>query len=174
MVEDLRTLSLADAGELQLTVETLDVGELVQTAVRRMAPLARERDVSIRRRIPDSAVTIQGDEDKLQQALTNLVDNGLRHAPAGGNVVVEAGHINGMAFLAVSDDGPGIPADELPNLFDRFWRGDKSRSRGGGGSGLGLAIVQQIVLLHGGEVVVESPPAGGSRFIISLPAPDPP
>jgi signal transduction histidine kinase len=102
----------------------------------------------------------------------NLIDNGMRHAPAGGSVEVETGQANGKAFLAVTDDGPGIPADELPNLFDRFWRGDKSRSRGGGGSGLGLAIVHQIVTLHVGEVSVESPPAGGSRFIITLPSPD--
>jgi signal transduction histidine kinase len=172
MVEDLRTLSLADAGKLHLAMEPLDAGELVRTAVRRMTPLAKAQDVAIQAEAPDRPVPIRGDEDRLQQALMNLIDNGMRHAPAGGSVEVETGQANGKAFLAVTDDGPGIPADELPNLFDRFWRGDKSRSRGGGGSGLGLAIVHQIVTLHVGEVSVESPPAGGSRFIITLPSPD--
>jgi signal transduction histidine kinase len=172
MVEDLRTLSLADAGKLHLAMEPLDAGELVRTAVRRMTPLAKAQDVAIQAKAPDRPVPIRGDEDRLQQALMNLIDNGMRHAPAGGSVEVETGQANGKAFLAVTDDGPGIPADELPNLFDRFWRGDKSRSRGGGGSGLGLAIVHQIVTLHVGEVSVESPPAGGSRFIITLPSPD--
>jgi two-component system sensor histidine kinase BaeS len=171
MVEDLRTLSLADAGELDLVMELFDAGALAQTAVRRMAPLARERGVAIQGKVPDRTVTIRGDEDKLLQALINLIDNGLRHASAGGKVEVEAGRTDGMVFLAVADDGPGIPDEELTKLFDRFWRGDKSRSRGGGGSGLGLAIVQQIALSHGGEVSVESSPSGGSRFVISLPSP---
>ena len=170
MVEDLRTLSMADSGELQLAMEPLDAAALMKTVARRMAPLGKDRDISIGVQIPDQTLIIQGDEDRLQQALMNLIDNALRHTTAGGSVEVEAGRIDDRIFLAVTDEGPGIPAEELPNLFERFWRGDKSRSRAGGGSGLGLSIVQQIVAIHGGEVGVESPPAGGSRFTILLPS----
>jgi two-component system sensor histidine kinase ResE len=111
----------------------------------------------------------RGDEDRLKQALINLVDNGLRHAVTGGRVTISAAKGKREAHVSVADNGPGISDEDLPYIFERFWRGDKSRSRHNGGSGLGLSIVRQIVELHRGTITVASPDGGGTRFTVSLP-----
>jgi signal transduction histidine kinase len=113
---------------------------------------------------------ILADADRVQQALTNLVANGIRHTPKGGRVRVTAVQEKQTIHLSVIDSGPGIAPVDLPYVFDRFWRGDKSRSRHSGGSGLGLAIVKQIAELHHGQVTVLSPNKSGAIFTISLPA----
>jgi two-component system sensor histidine kinase BaeS len=119
---------------------------------------------------PAQPLYILADADRVQQALTNLVANGIRHTPEGGRVRVTAVQEKQTVHLSVIDSGPGIPAADLPYVFDRFWRGDKSRSRHSGGSGLGLAIVKQIAELHRGQVTVLSPNNSGAIFTISLPA----
>ena len=169
MVEDLRLLSLADAGQLQLTITAVEVGKLVERIAGLMTPLADAHSVTLTGNIPLLPVVIEGDRDKLQQALTNLIDNGIRHAPAGGQVTMDVAHTKESAFISVADNGPGIPPADLANVFERFWRGDKSRSRHSGGSGLGLSIVKQIAELHGGSVQVVSPDSGGTQFTITLP-----
>jgi signal transduction histidine kinase len=169
MVEDLRLLSLADAGQLQLNNGSIEVGKLVDQVIGLMTPLADAHSVGLAGNIPLLPVVLAGDKDKLQQALTNLIENGVRHAPAGGKVMVDVAYTQEQVYISVADNGPGIPAADLPYVFERFWRGDKSRSRHSGGSGLGLSIVKQIAELHGGSVQVVSPESGGAQFTIRIP-----
>ncbi|WP_420630187.1 sensor histidine kinase [Candidatus Leptofilum sp.] len=169
LIDDLRLLSLADSGQLSLTLQPLDVRELTATVVARLAPLAETSGVRLVDDAPGKPLITHADADRIQQALTNLVANGIRHTPKGGRVRVTAVQEQTTIHLSVIDSGPGIPSEDLPNVFDRFWRGDKSRSRHSGGSGLGLAIVKQIVELHQGQVSVLSPNNSGAAFTISLP-----
>jgi two-component system, OmpR family, sensor histidine kinase BaeS len=116
---------------------------------------------------------IRGDEKRLGQVLGNLLNNALHHTPSGGQVDVALSAQDGIVEIRVVDSGEGIAAADLPHIFDRFYRGDRSRSRQSGGSGLGLSIVRQLVDAHGGRIQVESPPPGleqGSAFVIHLPA----
>jgi signal transduction histidine kinase len=175
LVEDLRILSLADAGELQLSQESIDVAELVETAVRRMTPTAQSKGVSLVGDIGQNPGHVEGDEGKLQQVLANLIGNAIRYAPAGTEVILQAGSSREEVNLVISDQGPGIDPDELPNFFERFWKGDRSRARvredyhDGSGSGLGLSIVRQLVELHNGRVEASLPDGGGLRVTVTLP-----
>ncbi len=169
LVDDLRTLSLADAGQLTLERGPVDVVALAEHLAGRMATLAAGRGVELRVEAERGLPPLTADEDRLAQVLTNLLDNALRHTPSGGHVVVRAIRQADHLILEVADDGPGIPEADQPYIFERFWRGDRSRSRDSGGSGLGLAIARQLVEAHGGTVTVESAPGAGSVFRISLP-----
>lgn len=171
LVEDLRLLSLADAGNLELTLTPLDLNELIETVTRQMVPLAMEQDVTLSNRLLSENVVIDADADKLRQALVNLISNAISHTPANGNVIIRLQSESTRVRIEVRDEGPGIPEEDIPFVFDRFWRGDKSRSRSEGGSGLGLSIVQQIITMHGGEVSLESTLEKGSLFIVYLPLP---
>ena len=171
LVEDLRLLSLADAGNLELTLTPVDLNELIETVTRQMVPLAMEQDVTLKNRLLPENVVIDADADKLRQALVNLISNAISHTPANGNVIIRLQPESTRVRIEVRDEGPGIPEEDIPFVFDRFWRGDKSRNRSGGGSGLGLSIVQQIITMHGGEVSLESTPEEGSLFIVFLPLP---
>ncbi len=170
LIDDLRLLSLADSGQLSLALQKVDVREVTATVVARLAPLAGSNNVRLVDDAPAQPLFIRADADRVQQALTNLVANGIRHTPEGGRVRVTAVREKQTVHLSVIDSGPGIPAADLPHVFDRFWRGDKSRSRHSGGSGLGLAIVKQIAELHQGQVTALSPNNSGAIFTISLPA----
>ncbi|HSG15666.1 MAG TPA: ATP-binding protein, partial [Anaerolineae bacterium] len=163
LVEDLRLLSLADAGELQLDISDVDVASLVETAVRRLTPAAEAKNIILSGDIGRYTGAIMGDEGKLQQVLANLITNALRYTPAGKTVTVSARAVGQDVWLAVTDQGPGIDPADLPNFFERFWKGDRSRSRSASasGSGLGLSIVRQIVELHGGRVEAALPQEGG-------------
>ncbi len=172
MIEDLRLLSLADAGRLQVRKESVDVFDIIDMVISRMTPLAQTQGIKLPEPMRALPLIINGDVDKLQQAIGNLVDNGIRHTPAGGKVLVTAVQEQKLVHISVTDTGMGIPPGELPHLFDRFWRGDKSRSRHSGGSGLGLSIVQQIVELHGGSITAVSPDGMGATFTITLPLVD--
>ena len=123
--------------------------------------------------LPAEPVTIEGDEPRLHQVVANLLANARTHTPAGTTVTVSlAAAATGGAVLTVADDGPGIPEDLLPDVFDRFARGDLSRSRVAGSTGLGLAIVAAVVEAHGGHVTVDSRP-GRTAFVVTLPATPP-
>lgn len=179
LVEDLRLLSLADAGELHLNIEQVDVAGLVETAVRRLTPLAQAKDVILVGDIGQDPGLIMGDEGKLHQVLANLIGNAIRHTPAGSQVTVEARSEVQEVQLVVSDQGPGIDPADLPHFFERFWKGDRARVRAqvpyrdGSGSGLGLSIVRQLVELHGGRVDANLPEGGGLQVVITLPAGSP-
>ncbi len=170
LIDDLRLLSLADSGQLSLALQKVDVRVVTATVVARLAPLAETTGVKLVDDAPAQPLYVAADADRVQQALTNLVANGIRHTPAGGRVRVTAVQEKQTVHISVIDSGPGIPPADLPYVFDRFWRGDKSRSRHSGGSGLGLAIVRQIAELHQGQVSVLSPNNSGAIFTISLPA----
>lgn len=169
LVADLRTLSLADAGQLALEFQEVDVGELVEDVARRMEVMADEKGIQLRTRISGN-FPIQADAQRLTQVFTNLLANALQYTLQGGEISAEVKRHDGQVRVTVADTGPGIPADALPYIFDRFWRGDKSRNRAGGGSGLGLAIVRHLVELHGGTVKVVSMIGRGTTFTVSLPS----
>ncbi|MCB8962320.1 MAG: HAMP domain-containing protein [Ardenticatenales bacterium] len=169
MVEDLRLLSLADAGQLQIEPARLDANELVETAVRRQSARAQAAGVRLEASLAGRPAPVEGDAEKLQQVLANLIANSLRFTPAGRRVLVSTQVNRQNVILSVADEGPGVDAADLPNLFARFYKGDPARSRADGGSGLGLAIVRQLVELHGGQVSAALPPAGGLTIRIQLP-----
>jgi len=170
LVDDLRTLALADAGQLELTPAPVDVAGLVQRALDRFEPQAAAKGVTLRTELAPNLPRVELDAQRMDQVLGILLDNALRHTPAGGRISLSAGlGGKGRLRLSVADTGPGIPIEDLPRIFDRFWRGEKSRSRAGGGSGLGLAIARQLVAAHGGHIRAESLPGQGATFIIELP-----
>lgn len=172
LIGELRDLSLAEAGQLVLDRRPTDVGQLVARALSMIKPLADEKGVVV-----DSALTdvppAEVDANRINQVIYNLLTNAIRYTPAGGRIVVAAGAAGadkgGWLKLSVSDTGQGIAAEDLPHIFDHFYRADKSRARKSGGSGIGLAIVRQLVEAHGGRVEVESAPGQGSRFSVYLP-----
>ncbi|HEU4760275.1 MAG TPA: ATP-binding protein [Dehalococcoidia bacterium] len=169
LVEDLRTLSLASAGHLELRRQPADVGELARTAASELDALAREREINLSVQAPPGLPSAAVDRDRLGQVLRNLLDNALRYTPPGGRVDVEVKGQAKQVIVSVADTGSGIAPEDLPHVFDRFYRADGSRARATGGSGLGLAIVKQLIEAHGGHVWAESEAGRGSVFSFSLP-----
>jgi two-component system OmpR family sensor kinase/two-component system sensor histidine kinase BaeS len=175
LVEDLRVLSQAEAGQLTMQMEAVNVAELVEDALTSFGGQAQAGGIALTARISGTAeqLTVQGDYGRLDQVLGNLLANALRHTPAGGHVTVGAALVAGtpaLVRLTVEDTGSGIAAEALPFIFDRFWKADKARSHSAGGSGLGLAIARQLVQAHGGRIGVESTVGKGTVFVVELPA----
>ncbi|MEU5858456.1 ATP-binding protein [Nocardiopsis dassonvillei] len=175
IVDDLQDLALADAGKLRLSPEPVDAGALVEQVVDSQRLRAAGAGLRLVAEAGDEAgheagdVVVVADRTRLVQVVGNLLGNALRHTPAPGTVTVRASRSGGEAVVEVADTGVGIPAEDLPHVFDRFWRADKSRNRRTGGSGLGLAIVRNLVELHGGSVAVESVVGEGTTFTVRLP-----
>ena len=168
LVEDLRTLTLAEAGQLSLEREPVDVADLLSDVTTSFSGQAEDAGVALKVDVvPHSAaLVVSGDAGRLDQVLSNLVDNALRHTLRGGEVVLHAESAEKGVCLRVSDTGSGISSEDLPNIFDRFWRGDSTRH---GSTGLGLAIARQLVQAHGGTISVESQLGKGTTFSIVLP-----
>lgn len=169
LVDDLQDLALADAGMLALHPEDCDATELARQVVAAHQSRAVEAGVDLSLDGDRPAVLV-GDAMRLRQAVGNLVGNAVQYTPAGGTVRVWAELSDDEVRVNVSDTGPGIPADALPRIFDRFYRVDQSRTRSTGGSGLGLAITKQLVEMHGGTVSVSSVEGEGTTFTIQVPA----
>jgi two-component system sensor histidine kinase BaeS len=176
LVNDLRTLSLSEAGQLRLVWEPVDVNELLADVRTSFSGQAEAAGIDLRVEVEGdpSAMTITADLGRLDQVLGNLMGNALQHTPSGGTITLRAEPVDGGVRIIAADTGEGIPAKDLPHIFDRFWRGDRARSRlGGAGSGLGLAIARQLVHEHGGRIHVESELGQGTTFTIELPAEPP-
>jgi two-component system OmpR family sensor kinase/two-component system sensor histidine kinase BaeS len=177
LVDDLHDLTLAEAGQLRLERAAVNLAALARTAIGQFSPVAEANGVKLALQADEDVPEVQGDADRLAQVLSkipargrNLLSNALRHTPAGGQVAVHVGRSGGQVQLQVADTGSGIAAEDLPHVFDRFYRGDKSRSRRGGGAGLGLAIARQLITAHGGQIAVASSLGQGTTFTITLPA----
>jgi len=168
LVNDLRLVTLAEAGALSLVRTRFELGALVRDAVRAFEARAVQREATLTTDIEPVAVV--ADADRLQQVVNALLDNALRYVPPGGTVQVVLRRAGGMAVLEVSDDGPGIAAEDLAHVFRRFYRGDPARRKDAGGSGLGLSIVAAIVALHGGRAEALARPSGGACLRVELPS----
>jgi two-component system phosphate regulon sensor histidine kinase PhoR len=169
LVKDLLRLARLDAGQETLEVIPCDTRNLTDTVIADVAQAAEERGQRVDVLIAPGADTVRADPAKLHDALRNLVANAITYSPERSRIGIEVTPDSGGTLITVSDEGPGIPEEDLTRVFERFYRVDKSRARDPGGTGLGLAIVKHLVELHGGSVRVENRPAGGARFMITLP-----
>jgi len=169
LIDDLRTLSLADAGELPLYRDWIAPGALLERAVAAYGMQAEQQGITLRTEIAAGLPSVNVDAQRMAQVLGNLVSNALRHTPAGGDVTLSASQEDGVVLLSVHDTGDGIPPEDLPHIFERFYRGDQAR-QSFGASGLGLSIAKSIVEAHGGSLTVASAAGQGSAFTVRLAA----
>lgn len=178
LIGDLRLLSLAEASQLKLELAPTDLAELIRQIAERTQPQAKLKEILLETKINLASSSIRLDPDRITQVFNNLIGNALRYTPQGGTITLEAFQdlTSSSIRLSVSDTGQGIDPQNLPHVFDRFFRADKSRTRSSGGSGLGLAIVKELVEAHGGSVSAESPiffdanhQGYGTRFTLTLP-----
>ena len=168
LANDLLTLQRIEGATGELPIRQVDLRLAADRAQTMLEPLLEDREVTLS--VNGRAPLVLGDLDRLQQVVLNLVDNASRIVGPGGHVVVELTAEGDRAVLSVIDDGPGIPEEDLPRLFDRFYRADSSRTRASGGAGLGLAIVRAIITAHGGRIEAANMPGGGARMTVVLPA----
>jgi two-component system OmpR family sensor kinase/two-component system sensor histidine kinase BaeS len=169
LVDDLRLLALSDAGQLRLHTDPLDLGAFLQEIVEAHRLQAQEQEVNLTLEMPPTLSLVMADRDRLAQVTGNLLGNALQHVARGGHVTVRVADQDQEVVVAVADDGPGVPSEDLPHLFERFWRGDPDRQRVTDGSGLGLAIARHIVEAHSGRVWAEPTPGGGLTVAFALP-----
>ena len=163
ITQNLLNLSRIDAGLVQLDFSECDSGELIQAAAIPFWSLAVDKNIQLDLKLPDPPISLHCDRARMELCLSNLVDNALKYTPSGGRVEVGGKRDADHFRLWVQDSGPGISEEDLPHIFDRFYRG---RTTVGSGSGLGLAIVNSLIQAHGGEVIVENRPEGGAKFIV--------
>ncbi len=167
LIDSLLLLARFDAGHPDLLRGSVDLAEVANESVELLRPLANERQITLRSETLPMPVV--GDRDRLGQVVTNLLANAIRYNQAGGRVDVRVERVNGHAIVSVSDNGIGIPTEDLPHIFDRFYRVDKARTRAEGGTGLGLAICQSVVEAHGGQITARSEPEHGTTLEVRLP-----
>lgn len=170
LIEDLKVLSSADAGELPLVFQTISPGRLLSRTADAHRVRAEEKDIRLEVNAAENLPDIEVDIERMAQVLGNLMSNALRYTPEGGKVELSAGTVSGQIRLDVTDTGPGIAADDLPNIFARSFRGDQARQQDSGETGLGLAIARSLVEAQGGTISVKSEKGTGTRFTILLPA----
>jgi heavy metal sensor kinase len=168
LIDQLLTLARADAGKEQWNFTDVNLGKLISNLTTDVEVLCQEKGLSFQLGQPHDLV-VKGDEARLRELFMNLLDNAIRYTPALGTVSISLRREEQMAVIAITDTGIGIPAEDIPFIFERFYRVDKSRSRAEGGSGLGLAICQHIAEVHGGKIEVESQMGTGSTFSVWLP-----
>ncbi len=171
LVDDLRTLSLADAGELSIQPQSIEPERLLREVASLFQYRAQKKNISLTLDAAPHLPPLEVDPGRMTQVLTNILDNALRHTPEGGYISLSARQKDSAIEIAVQDSGPGLPQEEAERIFERFYRADASRHRDEGGSGLGLAIARSIVQAHNGQVRAESEAGKGLRIVISLPIP---
>ncbi|MBI2859361.1 MAG: HAMP domain-containing histidine kinase [Chloroflexi bacterium] len=175
LIDDLRDLSLAEAGQLKLELGLEDVVSLIRRKLEQVELSAKEAGLTLKLDAEDGLPPIEIDHFRIEQVVANLLTNAVRHTPAGGKIIVSVKAATPSAeapagvLISVADTGEGIPPEHLPHIFERFYRVSDSRARDEGGTGLGLAIVKYLVMAHGGRVRVESRPGLGSTFYVWLP-----
>ena len=175
LVSDLLDLARMEAGHLEFHPQRVDLSALLQRVHRKFSALCKERGIALHLRIPDRPLYLdQADEDRLEQVMTNLLDNAVRHTPSGKEIEIRADRTTDKGkpsvLVQVADKGTGIPPEHLPYIFERFYKANKARTRGvNGGTGLGLAIVKNIVEAHGGTIRADSAPGEGTTFSMVIP-----
>jgi signal transduction histidine kinase len=169
LISDLRDLSLAESGQLKLNRVPTDLGEMARRLIAGYEMQAAEKNLRLEVQIGTALPDVLVDPLRIEQVISNLLTNALRHTPAGGSIGVTVGSEGSDLLVSVADTGEGIKIEDLPHIFERFYRSGSARARKDGGTGLGLAIVKQMVEAHGGRVWVESLPGSGSRFGFSIP-----
>ena len=170
LIDELLALARGDAGGEVLPLEMLDVRALVREAAEQARAMAEARNISVKVELDADQLLVQGSEAKLSRLLLILVDNAIKYTPGGGSVTLAAGRQPSAVTIAVADTGVGIRPDDVPHIFERFWRADKVRSRDVSGAGLGLPIARQIAVQHGAQLDVWSEPGRGSVFTLRMPA----
>ncbi len=169
LVDDLQELALAEAGQLRLQRQTIAVAALIEQAVETLRPQTDAKELAVKVELATNLPPVDADPGRIGQVLRNLLNNAVTHTPPGGEITLSARPNAGFVAISVRDTGAGIPPEHLPNVFERFYRADRSRARAPGGVGLGLAIAKQLVTAHGGTVSVESVVGQGSAFTFTLP-----
>jgi signal transduction histidine kinase len=172
LVTDLRTLSQAEAGRLNLHLAPSDLGELISSIVTANEPEAARKGVSLSAELEPELPLAMMDADRISQVMVNLLSNALRYTPDGGKINVTVGREEGGRGLVVSvaDTGQGIPEVDLPYIFDRYYRGPEPKEKRAGGSGIGLAVIKELVEAHSGRVWAVSTQGKGSTFYFTVPA----
>jgi signal transduction histidine kinase len=166
MINAMLDISEAESGLMKLKAESVDIAELLRDVSDLFQPVADKRDLRVIVETPHSAI-VQGEPRKLQRVFSNILDNALKYTPPGGSIYISIKETDNTIIVTIEDRGVGISADDLPHVFDRFFRGEKSRSTQG--NGLGLSLAQAFVMVHEGTIAVTSTPGRGSQFVVTLP-----
>jgi two-component system, OmpR family, sensor histidine kinase BaeS len=172
LVNDLRDLTLAEAGQLRLSVEPLKLRPLIAKIVEMLQPMLHDKSINLIVKVPASLPVVTADPDRVTQVFYNLLSNAIRHTPDHGQIDINAATSKDKKFaeITVRDNGDGIPAEDLPLIFNHFYRVDEARARTTGGTGVGLAITKLLVEAQGGAITATSTPGEGSAFTFTLPA----
>ncbi|HXV43044.1 MAG TPA: ATP-binding protein [Anaerolineae bacterium] len=170
LINDLFELSQLETGQIQLAIEAVNLNDLLSDVVESMQAQAGAKGISLKAIFSEDLPLIQGELNKIQRVIYNLVQNAIRHTPTSGSISLATQVVPEGVQVEVADTGEGIAPEDLPHIFDQFFRGEKSRSRETGGAGLGLAIAKRIVEAHHGQIWVESQVGAGTRFRFILPA----
>ena len=169
LVNDLRLLALADAGELTIEMDSLNLSSLIDAITHRVESSFNEKKLSLSVDIPEKDLLVNGDEQRLSQVLLNLLENARQHTPQGGEVSIRSIRLGDEVQTAIKDNGEGIPEADLPHVFDRLYRSSVSRSRNNGGTGLGLSIARSLIEAHGGRIWIQSKESEGTTITFTLP-----
>jgi two-component system sensor histidine kinase ResE len=168
LVNELLDLTQIETGHINLKKDKISIRHLTERVIKKVTPIAEQKGIILKTEFEELPL-VMADEDRIEQVLINLIDNALRYSEDGKEILIKARTNEGGVMVSVKDQGPGIPEDELPFVWERFYKVDKSRARHKGGTGLGLAIVKNIVEAHGGRVFAKNHPAGGTEFYFTLP-----
>jgi len=169
IVQDLLELSRFDSGNSKLHIEEFSIEQSVRGVYTAIALEARKREHVLNLELEWKLPKIKGDRARIEQVLMNIITNALKYTPDGGQIDIYSGSADGSVWVKIEDTGVGIPEEDLPHVFERFYRVDKARSRESGGTGLGLSIAKEIITMHGGDIQVESASGEGTSVTITLP-----